>query len=111
MRPFLCFAIKLDKKLKSYPPAARNLKERYQLQTQLGLNSGRQTWLAHDLDVNHELVVVKLLTFDGDVQWEDLKLFERKAQVLKQLNHPHHPRIPKYGDYFAITRRCILSLN
>ena len=86
------------------PEPQEILKERYQLQSQLGFNSGRQTWLAHDLDANHELVVVKLLTFGGDVQWEDLKLFEREAQILKELNHP---RIPKYRDYFAIDDRSL----
>ena len=86
------------------PEPQEILKERYQLQSQLGFNSGRQTWLAHDLEANHELVVVKLLTFGGDVQWEDLKLFEREAQILKQLNHP---RIPKYRDYFAIDDRSL----
>jgi len=86
------------------PQPQEILKERYQLQSQLGFNSGRQTWLAYDLDANHELVVVKLLTFGGDVQWEDLKLFEREAQILKQLNHP---RIPKYRDYFAIDDRSL----
>ncbi|MBD2176314.1 serine/threonine protein kinase [Pseudanabaena sp. FACHB-1998] len=86
------------------PQSQDILKERYQLQNQLGLNSGRQTWLAQDLQSNGELVVVKLLTFGGDVQWEDLKLFEREAQVLKQLNHP---RIPKYRDYFSIDERSL----
>jgi serine/threonine protein kinase len=74
------------------------LKERYQLQRQLGRNAGRQTWLAIDRQLQ-EQVVVKLLTFGGDVQWDDLKLFEREAQVLQQLDHPC---IPKYRDYFAI---------
>ncbi len=86
------------------PQSQEIFKERYQLQSQLGLNSGRQTWLAKDLEANGEFVVVKLLTFGGDVQWEDLKLFEREAQVLKQLNHPH---IPKYRDYFTIDDRSL----
>ncbi len=86
------------------PQSQEIFKERYQLQSQLGLNSGRQTWLAKDLEANDEFVVVKLLTFGGDVQWEDLKLFEREAQVLKQLNHP---RIPKYRDYFTIDQRSL----
>ena len=86
------------------PQSQEIFKERYQLQSQLGLNSGRQTWLAKDLETNGEFVVVKLLTFGGDVQWEDLKLFEREAQVLKQLNHPH---IPKYRDYFTIDDRSL----
>jgi serine/threonine protein kinase len=74
------------------------LKDRYQLERQLGRNAGRQTWLAIDRQLQ-EQVVVKLLTFGGDVQWDDLKLFEREAQVLQQLDHPC---IPKYRDYFAI---------
>ena len=73
--------------------------QRYQLERQLGQNAGRETWLAKDLQKENELVVVKLLAFGGNVQWEDLKLFEREANVLKQLDHP---RIPKYRDYFSI---------
>ena len=68
------------------------LYERYQLKQKLGESAGRQTWLAIDLSAQ-EKVVVKLLTFSDQVQWENLKLFEREAQVLKQLDHP---RIPKY---------------
>ncbi|MDX2254042.1 MAG: serine/threonine-protein kinase [Pseudanabaenaceae cyanobacterium bins.39] len=78
--------------------------QRYQLLRQLGHNAGRETWLAQDLQQDQELVVVKLLTFGGNVQWEDLKLFEREANVLKQLNHP---QIPKYRDYFAIDDRSL----
>ena len=77
------------------------LQSRYQLQKQLGRNAGRQTWLAVDLE-NQETVVLKLLAFGEEVQWDDLKLFEREAQVLQQLNHP---RIPKYRDYFSIDDR------
>ena len=78
--------------------------QRYQLKRQLGQNASRETWLAKDLQKENELVVVKLLTFGGNVQWEDLKLFEREANVLKQLNHP---RIPKYRDYFSIDDRSL----
>ncbi len=77
------------------------LQSRYQLQKLLGRNAGRQTWLAVDLE-NQETVVLKLLAFGEEVQWEDLKLFEREAQVLQQLNHS---RIPKYRDYFSIDDR------
>lgn len=77
------------------------LQSRYQLQKQLGRNAGRQTWLAIDLQ-NQETVVLKLLAFGEEVQWEDLKLFEREAKVLQQLNHPC---IPKYLDYFSIDDR------
>ena len=81
------------------------ISDRYQLREKLGRNAGRQTWLATDLNsAKKEQVVVKLLAFGGDVQWEDLKLFEREAQILKQLNHP---RIPKYKDYFSIDDRTL----
>lgn len=83
------------------------LQGRYQLKQKLGENAGRQIWLAIDLATESSrgitcvpaLVIVKLLAFGGEVQWDDLKLFEREAQVLKQLNHP---QIPKYRDYFCI---------
>ncbi|HEY9605841.1 MAG TPA: serine/threonine-protein kinase [Allocoleopsis sp.] len=85
--------------------AGQVLHDRYQLEQKLGQNSGRQTWLAADLHATpSESVIVKLLTFGGEVQWDDLKLFEREAQVLKQLNHP---RIPKYRDYFSIDDRAL----
>ncbi|PZU92066.1 MAG: serine/threonine protein kinase [Pseudanabaena sp.] len=76
--------------------------QRYQLEHQLGYNAGRETWLAKDLQMEGELVVVKLLSIGGKVQWEDLKLFEREAKILQQINHE---RIPKYHDYFSIDDR------
>jgi serine/threonine protein kinase len=85
--------------------AEQILHERYQLKRKLGQNAGRQTWLAEDIGVSpSESVIVKLLAFGGDVQWEDLKLFEREAQILKQLNHP---QIPQYRDYFSIDDRSL----
>jgi serine/threonine protein kinase len=79
------------------------LQERYQLQCQLGRTTGgRQTWLAKDLVTQPAtLVIIKLLVFT-EMQWEDLKLFEREAQVLKKLNHP---RIPRYRDYFLVDQQ------
>ena len=79
--------------------AEQILHERYQLKQQLGNNAGRQTSLAVDLAAqSREQVIVKLLPFSPQIHWDDLKLFEREAQVLKHLNHP---RIPKYRDYFS----------
>ncbi|GAB4172039.1 MAG: serine/threonine-protein kinase [Coleofasciculaceae cyanobacterium] len=81
------------------------LQERYQLKQKLGQNAGRQTWLAEDLAKQPtESVIVKLLAFGDQVQWDNLKLFEREANVLKQLNHP---QIPKYRDYFSIDDRIL----
>ncbi|MEP6488578.1 serine/threonine protein kinase [Microcoleus vaginatus GB2-A3] len=74
----------------------RVLKERYAIQQCLGKNAGRQTLLARDLQTQ-ELVVIKILTFSADFQWNDLKLFEREAETLQSLSHP---AIPRYLDYF-----------
>ena len=77
------------------------LQQNYQLQEQLGRTAvGHQTWLAMDLKSN-EQVILKLLAFSPQMQWEELKLFEREAQVLESLNHP---RIPRYRDYFDIDK-------
>lgn len=81
------------------------LQDRYFLVQKLGQNAGRQTWLAEDRAMQPaEQVVVKLLSFGEEVQWEDLKLFEREAQTLRQLNHP---QIPKYRDYFSVGDRLL----
>lgn len=79
------------------------LQNRYQLRQQLGHNASCQTWLAQDTRIQ-ERVIVKLLTFSDQVQWDNLRLFEREAQVLKQLNHP---QIPQYRDYFCIDDRML----
>lgn len=72
--------------------------QRYEIQQQLGKNAGRQTLLAYDRQENQQ-VVIKLLTFDLDFEWDDLKLFEREAETLKALSHPS---IPRYLDFFEI---------
>ncbi len=74
------------------------LGSRYEIQQQLGKKSGRRTLLARDL-VTQELVIIKLLIFGGDFEWDDLKLFEREAETLKSLSHPF---IPRYLDYFEL---------
>lgn len=74
------------------------LNRRFRLKRQLNENPIRQTWLADDLMLKDK-AVVKLLALGGSMQWEDLKLLEREAQILKQLNHP---RLVKYRDYFSL---------
>jgi serine/threonine protein kinase len=74
------------------------LAERYEIQQQLGKNTGRRTLLARDL-LTQELVIIKLLIFGGDFEWDDLKLFEREAETLKSLSHSF---IPRYLDYFEL---------
>lgn len=81
------------------------LQGRYQLKEKLGHNAGRQTWLAEDLEIKPSVkVIVKLLAFGGDIQWDDLKLFEREVQILKHLKHP---QIPQYRDYFSLDERVL----
>jgi serine/threonine protein kinase len=72
--------------------------ERYRLESLLGRQTGRRTFLAHDLQTESR-VVVKLLLFGPDFEWDDLKLFEREAAVLKSLDHP---AIPHYLDAFDV---------
>jgi serine/threonine protein kinase len=81
------------------------LEQKYQLKERLGRTAaGHQTWLAWDLastEAADTRVTVKLLAFNPQMRWEELKLFEREGQVLRALNHP---RIPKYRDYFDIDK-------
>jgi serine/threonine protein kinase len=74
------------------------LNQRYQIQEQLSKQPGRRTFLALDLE-SQNLVVIKILLLDRDFAWEKLKLFEREAKTLKNLNHT---AIPQYLDYFEI---------
>ncbi|NEQ97589.1 MAG: serine/threonine protein kinase [Cyanothece sp. SIO2G6] len=74
------------------------LRDRYELQRQLGRTAGRRTFLAQDTQTE-QTVVVKLVTFGDDFEWADLRLFEREGEVLKALDHPS---IPRYLDYFEV---------
>ena len=72
------------------------LGDRYQVERQLGKQTGRWTLLTRDLQTQ-ERVVVKLLFVDEQLEWDDLKLFEREVEILKSLSHPS---IPRYLGYF-----------
>ena len=74
------------------------LGDRYQIQSQLGKQTGRHTFLAQDLKTG-TTVVVKLLIFSPDFKWTDLNLFEREAETLKHLDCRS---IPEYIDYFEV---------
>ncbi len=74
------------------------LGDRYEVQRQLGKQTGRQTLLARDLRTQ-ELVVVKRLSLGSDFEWQHLKLFEREAKTLQSLSHP---AIPRYLDYLEL---------
>ncbi len=74
------------------------LHETYQIKAQLSKRGGRETLLAQDLNTK-QIVIIKLLKFGLDSEWEDFKLFEREAQTLKNLDHS---AIPNYLDYFEL---------
>ena len=72
--------------------------EQYQIEQQISHKAGRSTYIARDSKTN-EQVVIKILEFNDLFDWDDLKLFEREAKTLQNLNHIH---IPNYLDYFEI---------
>ncbi|MDX2242569.1 MAG: serine/threonine-protein kinase [Leptolyngbyaceae cyanobacterium bins.302] len=76
--------------------AGQILGDRYQVERQLGTQTGRWTLLTRDLQTQ-ERVVIKLLFVDDQLEWDDLKLFEREVEILKSLSHPC---IPRYLGYF-----------
>ncbi|MEC4850461.1 MAG: serine/threonine-protein kinase, partial [Jaaginema sp. PMC 1079.18] len=75
------------------------LNQRYQLDKQISHKGARHTFLATDL-TTQQPVIVKILLFGTDFQWQEYKLFERGSQTLQHLDHPH---IPRYLDYFDVT--------
>ncbi len=80
--------------------AQQILHDRYQLIQLLGQVLGRQTWQAVDLHHTPPVpVIVKVMAFAEQSNWEPIKLFEREAKVLQHLQHPH---IPHYQDFFSI---------
>ena len=74
------------------------LNQIYQVQSRLSKRGSRETFLAEKINTK-ELVIIKLLKFGLDAEWEDFKLFEREAQTLKNIEHD---AIPKYLDYFEL---------
>jgi len=72
------------------------LGDRYEVEKQIGKQTGRWTLLARDLQTQ-ERVVIKLLFLADQLDSDDLKLFEREVEVLKSLSHP---LIPRYLGFF-----------
>jgi serine/threonine protein kinase len=62
-----------------------------------GPRPGHQVWLAEVVAEGSvsspSSVVLKTLAFGGDIQWDEIKLFEREIQVLKTMDHPNLPRL------------------
>jgi serine/threonine protein kinase len=87
--------------------AGQILQNRYQLQRKLGHNGDRQVWLSTDLKSQPpQSVIVKLLAFHAQMQWDEFNLFERETAVLKLLDHP---RVPRYLDSFTVDAAAGIS--
>jgi serine/threonine protein kinase len=78
-------------------PAPR-LKDRYQIEAQLGQSELATTYLARDL-TRHRRVVVKELALGRVEAEKTVELFEREAKVLARLKHP---RIARFIEFFSL---------
>ncbi len=77
---------------------------RYQIIGQLGQGGMGAVYLAKDMELFGRLCVVKQMRPFFASQSERRKAeedFQREAEVLAQLNHPGHPRIPEVYAYFV----------
>ena len=74
------------------------VKERYQIKKILGTQYTQQTLLALDRKTQN-LVVIKLLLLNRNLERETYRLFEREAKILQELQHV---AIPSYLDYFDV---------
>ena len=83
--------------------------QRYQLQQLKRERPGHQVWLALD-QTHQQKVILKTLSFTGQIQWDEVKLFEREIAILQRLNHPC---LPTYIDHFTQDqphyRKCLVE--
>lgn len=81
----------------------------YRVERELGQNyaGGRVTYLAKNID-NEVSVVIKQFQFaQSGSNWSDYKAYQKEAEILKQLHHPH---IPRYLDSFETpTGFCLVQ--
>lgn len=74
------------------------IKERYQIKKILGTQYTQRTLLALDRKTQN-LVVIKLLPLNRNLEQETYRLFEREAKILEELQHV---AIPSYLDHFDL---------
>ncbi|MEM9137116.1 MAG: serine/threonine-protein kinase, partial [Cyanobacteria bacterium P01_F01_bin.42] len=81
--------------------------QRYRLLELKRDRPGHQVWLAHDQQTNAK-VILKTLAFTGNIQWDEVKLFEREASVLQRLNHPRTPTLVEaFSQEQPCFRKCL----
>lgn len=90
--------------------AGQILGDRYQVERQLGKQTGRWTLLARDQQTD-ERVVIKLLFVDEQLEWDDLKLFEREVEILKSLSHPSIPRYLGYFEHDLLNAKALALIQ
>ncbi|MEO1300403.1 MAG: serine/threonine-protein kinase [Cyanobacteria bacterium J06636_16] len=74
------------------------IQSRYRILSVLGQGGSGITYEAEDNQTGLH-VALKELSLRGLSDWKKLELFEREAQILKQLDYP---AIPDYLDYFQV---------
>jgi len=74
----------------------QRLKDRYLLQGVLGEGAMGRTYLAEDEEDARKVAIKELLP-GRFKSWEDLKLFDREAAILRTLDHAN---VPRYFDHF-----------
>jgi serine/threonine protein kinase len=70
---------------------------RYRLLKQIGRGGMGEVWLAEDPRLQRQ-VAIKMLPPKEQYSQEDADLFEREAQVVASLNHPHVLPVHDYGE-------------
>src|SRR5690242_13218270 len=70
---------------------------RYRLLKQIGRGGMGEVWLAEDPRLQRH-VAIKMLPPQERYSQEDADLFEREAQVVASLNHPHVLPVHDYGE-------------
>jgi len=80
------------------------LNNRYRLTEAINNNALRQSWLAEDTKKG-DRVVIKVLNLSASSKWDDLKLLEREAKIIQELDRP---QLLKYRDYFPLDESNLL---
>jgi eukaryotic-like serine/threonine-protein kinase len=76
--------------------ASTDFFQRYELGPRLGSSAAAETWRALDTQQNRQ-VVVSLSNRSNDLSAVERERFQREAQILAKLTHPHLAAILDYG--------------